>query len=237
MIGWPLIGDFFRNEKAPYVVTLFVAALTWTMLRTSDRLVNTPFIEYRIESVLIDKKIEGVEIRLRNITSANSFECFLVTVASSNEKTLRFGDPAMQRHVLRGTVAAELTVTHVKQNEWEIEAKDLLPGADIAIQVPVIGQDQPRIMVRPCKLNEVSDRPTDGEGSGKKASPRPAIPALLHRSFSTWFVEFELFILWAALGVWLTAMVWVTRVKKPSTPTAVFKKSSKENHDGQGTLD
>lgn len=237
MFRLSLVGDFFRSEKAPYVVTLFVAALTWTMLRTSDRLVNTPFIEYRIDPVRIDNKLDGVEIRFRNITPSSSFECFLVTVASSSPDKLRFGDPTVQRHFLRGTVAAALTVTRAKPDEWEIQATDLLPGADIALQVPVIGKDEPRIMVRQCLEDEPGIKSEDREGSKKKTSPRPGIPTLLHRSLTTWFVEFELLILWAALGVWFTAMAGVILVKKPAPPRSTLQKPFKETNDEQGTID
>lgn len=237
MFRLSLVGDFFRSEKAPYVVTLFVAALAWTMLRTADRLVNTPFIEYRIDPVKIDNKLDGIEIRFRNITPSSSFECFLVTVASDSTEKLRFGEPASQKHVLRGTVAAALTVTRAKPNEWEIQATDVLPGADIALRVPVIGKDQPRIMVRQCREEGPVVKSEDREGSGKKASPRPVVPTLLQRSLTTWFVEFELLILWAALSVWFAAMAGVILVKKPASSASTLQKSFKETYDEQGTID
>lgn len=45
------VAQFFSTEKAPYFVTLFVAALAWTGLRSSERVTNTPFIEYDISRV------------------------------------------------------------------------------------------------------------------------------------------------------------------------------------------
>ena len=201
--------DFLTGEKAPFIVTLFVAALSWTAIRTADRLAGTPFIEYRISESQSENKRPGMELRLRNITPASRFDCFRLTIAARQLETLRFGDPKEQRHRIRGTVLSLLTATRSKDTEWEIRATNLAPGADIEIFIPTVGIGTPLVLVQPCAIQaEEESEPVKGiEVKKEKEGTKADAPVIIAWGPTTMFVEYEIAILWSALLLWLL-LIW-----------------------------
>jgi hypothetical protein len=174
MLGFNFARGALMNEKAPYIVTLFVAALSWTVIRTADRLAGVPFVEYRITTVLNDAGVHGIDVRLRNITQASRFDCFTITLATRRRDCLKFGDPMHQRHQLRGSVFASFTVKRAKPDEWEIEAASVSPGADIALFVPASGEGVPALLASACDTTVTSAGASKDEGGKKeiaKSSP------------------------------------------------------------------
>jgi hypothetical protein len=202
------------GEKAPYVVTLFVAALSWLTIHTADRLSSIQFVEYRV--ALSDSEgRHGIEVRLRNITVASKFDCFLLTFATRQGETLKFGDPKGQQITLRGTVLSTLTVIQTEDNEWDIKAENLAPGADIALFVPATGAGTPAILTESCRANNASSEDgVAGNANNEKTTTRSRgeSPVLIQRSLTTRFVEYEIRILWSGLGLWLIVMIVLMRI-------------------------
>lgn len=237
MLGFEFVRRFLVNEKAPFVVTLFIAALSWTAIRTSDRLASVPFIEYEVEPAKSEQGISGIELRLRNITTASKFDCFLLTLWTRRHDTLKFGDPKQQQHRLRGTVFATLAATPSKSGEWSIEAKNMAPGADITLFVPATGVGDPAVLGSACaQVTTVLD-PDASEGSNQKAKPRntsDAVPILVERSLTTRFVEYEIKILWFALGLWLILMLALFAATERAERLRLAQKPKEVDHDATG---
>lgn len=197
------------NEKAPYLVTLFVAAASWTAVHTAERLASTPFLEYQLSEARLDSGIQAVELRLRNITTSSRFSCFMLTVVPRRRDNLTLGDPKAQRHQLHGTVFASLTVTRAKPSEWEIRAENLAPGADIALFIPTTQTGRPAVLVGPCSIEASSSNSSknDADKQDRAKPPGGTLPVLVEGGLSTFFVEYEIPILWGLLVGWLLTML------------------------------
>lgn len=198
--------DSFANslkaEKAPYVITLFVALLGWTALRTSDRLHETPFVEYQTTTFSTAPGSKGnfAAIRLRNVTSGQTFDCFILEQLAS----AKFGDSTDQRIIYRGNVAANTTLLKAAPANWQWEVRDFMPGADLELGAPTVGSEPWNVLVRPC---QEAPRPANAkEGSVKS---KGSTPVLMERSLVTRYVEHELPVLWAGLVLWLLFLVYL----------------------------
>jgi hypothetical protein len=203
-----MLKELFTSEKAPYIATLFVAALSWVTVRTIDRLTGTPFIEYRITQGSSDTGASGVVLRIRHITESSRFECVLLTVATRAQETLKFGDPLEQRHGIRGTALTLLTVRITKPDEWVVEATNVAPGTDNTLFIPTSGSGSPVAMVQPCvPRSEVAEGAA--EAGAEKGEQRAAGqgPVLIEAGVRTFLVQHELELLWGALLAWLLLLI------------------------------
>ena len=216
MSGSTVVKGFLGSEKAPFIVTLFIAALSWTAIHTSERLSSTPFVEYRIAPTHSESGVQGIEIRLRNITASSRFDCFGLTLVTRRQETLKFGDAKSQQHHLRGTVFASLTVKQAKDNEWGIDVANLSPGADIALFVPTSGDGSPVVLASSCPSVPVMPKGGEKGDADKGEKPAAAVPVLIQRSFTTFFVEYEITILWGALVAWLALMLFLMWPSPPA---------------------
>lgn len=244
MFGLSFAKDFFISEKAPYVVTLFVAALAWTTVRTSDRLSSVPFVEYRITPERSESGQSGVELRLRNVTAASKFDCFLLLLAPHKDASLKFGDLKDMDVRLRGTVLARPEPTHANEYEWEIKISKMSPGADLSLFIPSSGSGNAAVLVSPCP-NEVSTAVPAADNEAKKGvekneapkSAAPSPPILIERSGLTFFVEYEIAILWVGLGGWLLLMLVSGKKPKmqPREPNVTHVLET--THDVPGSLE
>lgn len=205
------IASALRAEKAPYVVTLFVAVLGWTALRTSDRLSNTPFVEYSVQNQSTGETSGGylATVRLRNVTSAQTFDCFIVEQLTRGN----FGEAVNQRVVYRGAVASNATVSVAQPRNWQWQVKDFMPGTDISLSAPMRAPADFKVLVRPCENAGAAANATEKEGGGK---PKRATPIFLERSMVTWYVEHELAVLWGGLVAWLFFLIFLNGLRQPT---------------------
>lgn len=205
------------SEKAPYVVTLFAAALSWLTIRTSDHLATVPFVEYRVASEPKTKP-PGFDLRLRNITAGSTFDCFQLMLIVRRGDSLTFGEAKDQQIELRGTVFSSLTVTRVAEREWDIKAEDVAPSADITLFVPSTGQGSPAVLVESCPAQDPSTKNASSDGTS--GSPRGLAPVLVEASWATWMLDHEMLILWVALAVWFVVMILlVSCASKKGSPS------------------
>ena len=118
----PLTNRVLGGEKAPYAVTLFVAG---------GRVDGGPHCgsseQHTICGVSVrtrsGQRQRGIRLRLRNVTAATRFECFLLTLTPHAGETLKFGDAALHEARLRGTVFARPIVVRAEPYEWEVRVK------------------------------------------------------------------------------------------------------------------
>lgn len=232
----PSLVKLFASEKAPYIVTLFVAAVAWTSVRTAERLSGTPFVEYRIDDQRTDKG-RSLEFRLRNITQSAMFPCFQLMVASADVQSLALQPSEQWDQVIRGTVLVLGTYQRAVRDEAVIEIENLFPGGDFAVRIPVKGTGDPRLLARNCAPKQSSGVASSAEPSkSKPAAASQAPPILVPRSARTFFLEWEMAILWAALASWGILMLAVLLVK-PRRPAPVKVDLLEAKHDTQGSID
>ena len=228
-----VLKGFLSSEKAPYVVTIFVAAAAWASIRTADRLSDTPFIEYRLTDVSSTSS-RTLEVRLRNLTRSTAFQCFQLTIVSANVSRLSFGAPETWDQVLRGTVLVLGTAKKSNASEGVMEIQNFYPGGDFAVRIPVRGDGEPRLLARSCPVTSAIASGADAEKyKGGAAGP---LPILVAASAKTFFVEWEITILWSALVSWgLTMLLAYGIGSKKARPLEVNLLERK--HDEQGSID
>jgi hypothetical protein len=201
-------NSFVRSlgaEKAPYVITIFVAVLGWTALRTSDRLQQIAFVEYQTESApSASGRGKDAVIRLRNVTTAQSFSCFILEQLTP----AKFGDGADQRIRYRGTVAAKTTLLKAAEANWQWEVRDFSPGADLELGAPLQEGAKWNVLVRPCDPSPIVAAKKDADKK-EAAADKPSAPVFIEKSMVTWYVEHELTVLWAGLVLWLALLIYL----------------------------
>ena len=179
-------------------------------------------------------------MRIRNITQASRFDCFTITLVARRSESLVLGDAAGQQHQLRGTVFASFTVKLAKPNEWEIEATNISPGADIALFVPATGIGKPAVLASSCAgvLTVEAGAKEDEEKKVKSKVSAGVLPVLVEQSQLTWFVDYEIAILWSALALWAALMFMSMNMVRNRQTTAPRTPSVDEvRHDILDTID
>ncbi len=76
------------SEKAPYILTLIVAGMAWTLSHIVDPLLATPMLTYSIQ-VLNDGGKKSIYLTLKNITRDKTFRDVRVIVTAAPGDTLR----------------------------------------------------------------------------------------------------------------------------------------------------
>lgn len=223
------IGRFFSSslqaEKAPYVFTLFIAALGWTALRTSDRLQQTAFVEFRTRLIAPSSTStqKFATVRLRNVTNSQTFDCFILEQFTPG----KFGAANDQMIQYRGTVAANATLAKNTSNNWQWIVKDFMPGADLELGAALTGNEKWNVLVRPCEERIMLG---DAKEDERKDHPRAKAPILLERSLLTWYVERELIVLWSGLAIWLFMLIGLNAIRSKSIQSRrlEFKRRSRK---------
>lgn len=195
------------TDKASYIITVFVAALAWTVVRTVDRLSGLPVIQYQtsVQSTdFVDSQTGQMStIRLRNITLATTFECLILVVqAEPPGSAYVFDKPAENRYILRGTAVASGTVTVETPYLAQIKLQKFWPGSDIEFGVTSFGNGAMSTKVQRCRSEDEPQPSSAGVSVAGKREKDPPFPVLLENGWQTSFVEHETYWLWGALASW-----------------------------------
>lgn len=242
MLGFGLARDFLTNEKAPYIVTLFVAAAAWTVVRTTDRLASVPFVEYTVGSEAVTGKQPRLAIRLRNVTAASRFDCFELSVVKRDGQRLEFGEAGNQTVRVRGTVATLVKFIKSDRDEWGVIVTNMSPGADLTLGIPVktqLADERPAVLVSACPgaMANSGDRGERSNKESPKSAPQAMPPILLESSITTFFVAYELVLLWSGLAGWLLLLLPYTRSERTKVRSPLVAPSMEKTYDSHGTLD
>lgn len=73
------------KENFPFIFTLIIAALGWTLTHFADRVVNYPVLEYKVYEY--NSKTNSILYRIRNISSSSLFSNinFYIEIAEDNK--------------------------------------------------------------------------------------------------------------------------------------------------------
>jgi hypothetical protein len=80
------------SDKAPYILTIVVAGLAWTLTHIVDRLLATPLLSYQIQQLDRDGK-KSFYLTLKNITREKTFRALRVIITAAPDSVLT--DPAI----------------------------------------------------------------------------------------------------------------------------------------------
>lgn len=205
--GTTSIRKTLFSDKAPYIITVFVAALAWTVVRTVDRLSGLPVIQYQTSvhsTDFLDSQAGQMSaIRLRNITSTTTFECLIFVVqAEPPGGAYVFDKPADSRYIVRGTAVSSGTVTVETPYLVQIKLERFWPGSDIEFGVTSFGNGAMTTKVQRCRTEDEPQRAFAGVSVVGKPEKDSPFPVLLENGWQTSFVEHETYWLWGTLLLW-----------------------------------
>jgi hypothetical protein len=169
-------------DKAPYIITILMAALTWSLTHIVDRLLATPMLRYEVRN----QSTQGRQTQywtFRNITRDKTFRDVRLLLTASADGLFTEGA------VIPVQPASEGDKPHqMAGRTFEFTFPELQPGWKIEIFVSYTGTAPPSIRL---------------------SSTNQTIYAVMP-SVETFLVEHELGILLLLVGVWTFAiLVWV----------------------------
>ena len=205
---------WWLREKMPYVITILIAALGWTVVRTADRFASLPFIEFSIVQSGADSSI-----RLKNITNDKAFECVMVLFALSDDKNvpLEFAPQNPTKMAIRGHTLFKSS-PRLSNSPTEIvqEISGFGPGSDMELTFQAKNEaGRLRVFASQCEnslgddtsgknADESRDKSTGKEDSGESQKAKSKFaPILIERSWKTFFVQYDIEILWFAMFIWI----------------------------------
>ena len=207
------MSRMLHDDKAPYFITIFIAAFCWTVVRTVDRLSALPLIEY---SASISAQASGgssnYTLRLRNISNDKVFSCVKVILRVPKESKFSFSISANPIPRLRGAMYVEPKVGQIAAGFAEIYLLNFSPGADLEYVFVGTGNDAIRLLAQICPaIDEVpvgtAKLKGKEEGSTKTKSDAPTHVLLIEKSLETSFIDNELAYLWSFLVLWGILMI------------------------------
>jgi hypothetical protein len=169
------------TDKAPYAVTLVVAALAWTITHIVDRLLATPIVTYE-RQIIENSGKKSVYLTLKNITRDRTFrDVHLILTASPGGSITETAvipiQPAFEGNQAGTTVGRTFDYTF----------PEMQPGSQLEISATFTGRDQPTLRM---------------SAQGTIAFVRP--------SWETCIVENELPILAWLVGIGIGALIIIT---------------------------
>ncbi len=215
------------TEKAPYIITLLIAGLGWTLQRTVTVLTESPTISYHFVSDNYDKPAKGMReviCTVANISRTRQFRGlqfkFVGLAVRENQKKASFMAPPW---IIPVAPAMDMESAEVATNgsEATFPIPLLQPGWRIELHAIENSTDAPVALVQ---ASSADDSP-DSLGADASKKPVPDTVRLLPSGFSTWLVDNELSTLYGFSIVWLVGIgssLWVAsrNVKTPDPKPA-----------------
>jgi hypothetical protein len=172
------------SDKAPYIVTVIIAVLAWSLTQVVGRLLATPMLRYSIEenSGAGDKT---QYIRLKNITRDKTFRNLRLVVAAPPG-----GELTQRPHVIPSEPAWEGDQPgSFAPRTFEFTFKEIQPNWTFEVAIRYRGPEQPRV----------------------RMSNPDATVFIVQPSIQTWLVEHEFEVFVALVIIWLCILLglWV----------------------------
>lgn len=175
------------SDKAPYVLTLIVAGIAWTVTHIVDSLVTSPLLVYRTQIVDTAGK-KSLYLTLKNITRDKTFRKVRLIISGGTP-----GDLLTDGAVIPVQPAWEGdTPGTLVGGTFDYTFEEFQPGWQFEISVGFGGTAVPRFRIAPRQEDVVR-----------------AVPP----SFETWLVENEIYILTFMLLVWVATLLGILIVQ------------------------
>lgn len=178
----------FFAEKAPYLLTLFVALIGWLVTYTASRYERAPLVEYAIDDADGQLICNGATAKefittMRNISPSASIACvrILFSARSPGSDTNVSLEKGELVHIAGPTVFP--VFNKLPAEEIIVFQMDLHPGAAIAVPVSTTIPARLSLALAQCELP--SGQPSSG-----------SLPVLLASSWQTWLIRHSLSVLW-----------------------------------------
>jgi hypothetical protein len=170
------------SEKAPYIVTLIIAGLAWTITHIVDRLLATPMLTYQIQELAENGK-RSVYITLNNIERDRAFRDVRLTLTAAP------GDSLSNPVIIPVEPASEGDQPGMQAGRtFDFKFPEIQPGGRFEISASYKGPTRPSLRI------------SLANGSIYAVQP----------STETFLVEHEIEVLTGLVVVWLITLVGVS---------------------------
>ena len=209
------------SEKAPYVVTVFVATLGFLISQTVDRYNKAPTVEFSIEKtglladvvalsgaasaagpkifldVLPSLGQSGYVLSLENISSTHVITCarfdFLLLPRPGGPS------PSISNWVTSTSATSPVKRLGAEKKErLGVTVVDMQPGGWIELRINASNVGDVSILPRPCGASEL------GPGAAKSD-----LPIVQPRSFGTMLSKYGMQVFWLALAAWAALLAFL----------------------------
>jgi hypothetical protein len=176
------------SDKAPYVVTILMAALTWSLTHVADRLLATPMLQYEVQD-LSSQGRQTQYLTFKNITRDKTFRGVRLVMTAPADGLFTQGAVIPVQPASEGDRPYQMV-----GRTFEFTFPELQPGWKVEISVDYTGSAPPTIRLSSSEQTIYAVKP----------------------SVETWLVEYELYILigFAAIWVFLLVLIWLLSPRK-----------------------
>jgi hypothetical protein len=78
------------TDKAPYIVTIVIAALAWALTHMADRLLSTPMIKYTTQEISSNNS-KTIFLTFKNITRDKTFKGLQILLTAPSDGVITGG--------------------------------------------------------------------------------------------------------------------------------------------------
>jgi hypothetical protein len=178
------------NDKAPYIVTIFVGALAWALTHMADRLLSTPMVKYTIQEISSNSG-KTVFLTFKNITRDKTFKGLQILLTASSDGVITAGAVIPVQPASEGAQPYQ-----VAGRTFDFTFPEFQPGWQIEISADYTGSAVPSL---------------------RMSAPEQTIYAVVP-SLKSFLVEYDIESVLALVFCWTVALVliWVfARLRKP----------------------
>jgi hypothetical protein len=197
------------SEKAPYIITLFVAALGWTVNQTVSALTDSPTIAYKINWEQKGESHPKVACTVKNVTRTKQFKNlqFILIIDRFNQKGQFDNDSASIDPISPSFNVASSEITPNGQAA-HFDVPLLQPGWAMELSATATQE-------LPVNLQQTFKKPASNDSaSNDSASNDSEVVRMVPFGIETWIVEHEIQCLIGMAVLWL-ASVTVSIIATP----------------------
>lgn len=182
------------TDKAPYIVTIVVAALAWALTHMADRLLSTPMVKYTIQE-LSSNTGKTVFLTFKNITRDKAFKGLQILLTASSDGLITTGSVIPVQPASEGAQPYQ-----VAGRTFEFTFPEFQPGWQIEISADYTGSARPSL---------------------RMSSPEQTIYAVVP-SLKSFLVEYDIEILLLLALSWTIALLLIWTIARPRKSEARY---------------
>jgi hypothetical protein len=169
------------TDKAPYFVTISIAALGWAITHMVDRLLNTPMIKYSEQKISSNGE-ETLFLTFKNITRDKTFKKLQIILTAPSDGVIKSGAVIPVQPAWEGDQPYQ-----VAGRTFEFTFPEFQPGWEIEISANYTGSAQPSLRL---------------------SSPEQTVYAI-RPSLKSWLVENDVEVLTGLAAVGALVLIWI----------------------------
>ncbi|UPK02016.1 hypothetical protein [Bradyrhizobium sp. 170] len=176
------------SDKAPYIVTIVVAGLTWAATHLADRLLSTPIVKYSVQRIAT-KDSQTIYLTFKNITRDKTFKQLQLILTAPSDGVITTGAVIPVQPASEGDQPYQ-----VAGRTFAFTFPEFQPGWQIEISADYTGSKEPSLRL---------------------SSPDQTVYAI-KPSIETIIVEYHIQILAALAIFWIVALlvIWVIAARR-----------------------